>query len=627
MMDVPRRDTQSERHAQLLLCMFKPFFKMYDLRLLTDESWEAALVRTEDSNAWGARTASMRMNIEGMLRQRLAAADEIARKAEEARLTRAGCGGRDADSDDEILNDAFDDETEGTNVMPMAPNAHNVLAYVNDAKDACLDAGFSRNDHGTSTMLSGRSQQAVDADASRVIGGHDSDDAATALTNMKKQERALKSLDSRAAESTVDDDDIDEQADPSVPYSSAALDPYLLELRSRSESGLSAEKIAAMDSRRKATNAAVAASDIGQTYPAQHDAVKRIADEFGLNRKQRLAFFIFGAAWIARGAVPTADSLRLHVSGGAGSGKSWVLSAVLALIECKALSGTVRPGKLLTVAFQGKQASSVGGATVHSVADIPRGDKQKDNLLDNTEGQSPLDAAKAARWRGVEVLAIEEVSMVSCKLLGHLHKAAAYVRPSWSSLPFAGLIVITFGDLNQVCCTRVESHELDFRTTSVFRASLRSLFDLFVPTLFPPFVASACDDLPHQLEPVSQKSVVYGIADPDRLKHLTQTELSGHRNFYDANASVVLNESNNRFSETYSPIMDRLLRGECTPEDVLTINARVLSTEFRLPDGSYDKLSMKHCWMAQTITFRNTVSSFWWYQLLIHSRLVFLFGS
>ncbi|CAM9730615.1 unnamed protein product [Laminaria digitata] len=54
--------------------------------------------------------------------------------------------------------------------------------------------------------------------------------------------------------------------------------------------------------------------------------------------------------------------------------------------------------------------------------------------------------------------------------------------------------------------------------------------------------------------------------------------------------------------------MDRLLRGECTMADVRTINARVLNTPFRRPDGTSDRLGMKHCWMAQTITFRNEVT-------------------
>lgn len=203
-----------------------------------------------------------------------------------------------------------------------------------------------------------------------------------------------------------------------------------------------------MDKRRNETNARVANTDVGRTYQQQHGVVRRIADEFGLNRKQRLAFLLFGAAWIGRNETSTGDALRLHVSGGAGSGKSYVLKAIKALIDCPGLKGVIPPGRVLTLAFQGKQAACVGGNTVHSATDVPRTDKG--GVLDNTNGQSLLSDTKAALWKNVAVLAIEEVSMVSRQLMGCIQKATASVRPSAASLPYAGMICVTFGDLNQV---------------------------------------------------------------------------------------------------------------------------------------------------------------------------------
>lgn len=52
----------------------------------------------------------------------------------------------------------------------------------------------------------------------------------------------------------------------------------------------------------------------------------------------------------------------------------------------------------------------------------------------------------------------------------------------------------------------------------------------------------------------------------------------------------MLDETNNRFSSLTRPIMDRLLRGEGTADDVDTVNTRVLNTYFRLPDGTFDCL-------------------------------------
>ena len=103
-------------------------------------------------------------------------------------------------------------------------------------------------------------------------------------------------------------------------------------------------------------------------------------------------------------------------------------------------------------------------------------------------------------------------------------------------------------------------------------------------------------------------SVSYGATNSALLDKLTNTQRVGRANFWSANASVVLNETNNRFSPTYAPIMDRLLRGECTTADLNSINARVLNSPVRLQDGSMGKLNMKDCWNAQTITFRNKVN-------------------
>ena len=118
------------------------------------------------------------------------------------------------------------------------------------------------------------------------------------------------------------------------------------------------------------------------------------------------------------------DALRLYIGGGAGTGKSHVLRAIKAPIECPAVRSVAPAGRLLTVAFQGKQAASVGGTTVHSVCDpTPRSKKRWDEgtLSGSQDGQIHLPAKKAVHWEGAAVLAIEKVSMVSCELLRDLH--------------------------------------------------------------------------------------------------------------------------------------------------------------------------------------------------------------
>ena len=464
--DFPRQDTTPEKHAQLMLCLFKPMFNIQDLRLPEDTSWADALHRTENSNQWDPASISMRSNIREMLTQRLAASEESARRKAEllAARERGEAGAYEVNGD--VFNLACDDDdTTGTNVLPPAKNAHHISAYVNDAVDSVRAAGFSFDDVDTAcntpglplpTLLSGRTPDEVEADKAEVRLGQNEAEAQKFITDFATK---LEHSDANACAAVPEDAAVRDPAS----YNPAAMDPYIRDLRSKSQSGLTEEAKRRLNERRRATNERVAATDVGRASVHQHDAVNRIAEEFGLNRKQRLAFFIFGNAWMSRNGSPNSNALRMHVSGGAGSGKSYVLAAIDSLVHCPALKGVVQPGGLLTVAFQGKQAASVGGSTVHSVCDIGTHHK---GALDNTDGQAGLSARKSQRWAqlGDGVIAMEEISMISCNLLGKMQEAAASVRPSGAGLPHAGYICVTFGDLNQVCVSL--SHVIHLRLQS-----------------------------------------------------------------------------------------------------------------------------------------------------------------
>ncbi|CAN0287346.1 unnamed protein product, partial [Scytosiphon promiscuus] len=173
-----------------------------------------------------------------------------------------------------------------------------------------------------------------------------------------------------------------------------------------------------------------------------------IAEEFGLNRKQRLAFYIFANGMLAQNSSTPPEALRLYIGGGAGTGKSHVLKAIKAFIDCPTVKGSIPAGRLLTVAFQGKQAAAVGGTTVHSVCST--GGSQDGNLSGDHDDQSALPANKAMHWKGVTVLAVEEVSMVGCTLLVSLHKAACSMFPAHKGKAFGNRIVVLLGDFNQL---------------------------------------------------------------------------------------------------------------------------------------------------------------------------------
>lgn len=148
------------------------------------------------------------------------------------------------------------------------------------------------------------------------------------------------------------------------------MEQYLLQVRKASHGTLPHGSIQAFNSTRDSNNAAAEDTDVGRASRSRHPAVRRVANEFGLRRKQRLAFHVFGSDWVSRGGETpsSADALHLYIGGGAGTGKSHVLRAIKALIECPTLVGPKRDGsnasagRLLTVAAsRGKRADGIGG--------------------------------------------------------------------------------------------------------------------------------------------------------------------------------------------------------------------------------------------------------------------------
>lgn len=147
MRDIPRQDTQPDQHSQLLLCMFKPFFSVNDLRRPSDASWAALLLRVAPEPAWDPRTKPFRMNVVGMLKQRREA-------DEESPMRRAAASAANANQPNsaevplqcEVLNYEYDDNSVNKkSVLLISRIAQAVIAFVNDFLDRCLASGFCRS--------------------------------------------------------------------------------------------------------------------------------------------------------------------------------------------------------------------------------------------------------------------------------------------------------------------------------------------------------------------------------------------------------------------------------------------------------------------------------------------------
>lgn len=141
MRDIPQRDTQPVAHARLLICMFVPFFDLDDLKHV-GESWPAAYTRVDTTGIWDSRTYSFRLNIAGMLAQKLAAAEEKAkRNAENAAFS--GSTNGTSDNSAEILLQFYGDDDTGVSIIPTSARRSQTMYFVKDALKYFLAADFS----------------------------------------------------------------------------------------------------------------------------------------------------------------------------------------------------------------------------------------------------------------------------------------------------------------------------------------------------------------------------------------------------------------------------------------------------------------------------------------------------
>jgi DNA replication protein DnaC len=142
--------------------------------------------------------------------------------------------------------------------------------------------------------------------------------------------------------------------------------------------------------------------------------------------------------------------LRMFITGGGGTGKSYVLRAINEMIN----RYTDRRG-CLVCAPTGVAAFNVSGRTLHGAFSIPVDQKQASGIRTVVE---PLQFAKLqeklALLETVDYLIIDEVSMVSDRLLSLISQRLNQLKPCRAtqrhSRTFGGVSVICIGDFYQL---------------------------------------------------------------------------------------------------------------------------------------------------------------------------------
>ena len=166
-----------------------------------------------------------------------------------------------------------------------------------------------------------------------------------------------------------------------------------------------------------------------------------------LNDKQQHVFYKMRQWCLDKVNGKQPESFDIFITGGAGTGKSH-------LVKCIYHEGTRILGKMmenpddvsiLKLAPTGIAAYNINGKTIHSALSIP---------IKFTLPYQPLGEEKISQLRTrlaqLQILIIDEISMVDQKLLWYIHGRLRQLKQSRDNSPFGKVCVIAVGDLFQL---------------------------------------------------------------------------------------------------------------------------------------------------------------------------------
>jgi len=127
---------------------------------------------------------------------------------------------------------------------------------------------------------------------------------------------------------------------------------------------------------------------------------------------------------------------NIFLTGPAGTGKSEIISSFV--------KQRPRNKRVYITSTTGISAIKIKGRTIHSFAGIGTGSANVQRLITNILKERKLKE----KWQAVDVLIIDEISMLSAELFDKLEEIARYVRQS--TQPFGGIQIILCGDFLQL---------------------------------------------------------------------------------------------------------------------------------------------------------------------------------
>ena len=128
----------------------------------------------------------------------------------------------------------------------------------------------------------------------------------------------------------------------------------------------------------------------------------------------------------------------IFYTGAAGTGKSHLLNALRIVFENSGI-------KHAFTGPTGISACNIGGVTIHSWAGVGLGEESKEILYSKVR----KNGQARKRWKDIQVLFIDEVSMLSKTLFDKLSYIGCKIRNN-DELPFGGIQLVLSGDFFQL---------------------------------------------------------------------------------------------------------------------------------------------------------------------------------
>lgn len=160
-------------------------------------------------------------------------------------------------------------------------------------------------------------------------------------------------------------------------------------------------------------------------------SLENVMNTWGLNSEQRRAFSLVAEKSLNR----SSDPLKMYIAGPAGTGKSQVINALRDFFQQRNQQRRFR-----VCCYMGIAARNVGGMTLHAALSLNDRKKKGSKRRSDTELMS--------RWDGVDFLFIDEVSMISCRLLCQVSAALSIAKGNPKA--FGGINIIFAGDFAQL---------------------------------------------------------------------------------------------------------------------------------------------------------------------------------